>query len=155
MALSFGPNLGLLVDGAIGESHYGALMKFFRLTDSLIQLHVKSSQLTTPPASPANGDTYIVPTGASGVWSSNIGKIARYSTVKTAWEYATPQEGWFAHDDAQDLFLKFNGSSWTIYAPVKGFNVLADYVDDSAASAGGIPVGGLYRTGSVVKVRVA
>lgn len=32
---------------------------------------------------------------------------------------------------------------------------LTDYADDSAASAGGIPVNGLYRTASVVKIRVS
>jgi hypothetical protein len=32
---------------------------------------------------------------------------------------------------------------------------LGDYADDTAASAGGVPVGGVYRNGSVVQVRVA
>lgn len=32
---------------------------------------------------------------------------------------------------------------------------LSNYADDAAAAAGGIAVGGLYRTGSVVKVRVS
>lgn len=31
---------------------------------------------------------------------------------------------------------------------------LGDFADDTAAAAGGVPVTGLYRTGSVVKVRV-
>lgn len=33
-------------------------------------------------------------------------------------------------------------------------NGLQEFADDTAASGGGIPVGGLYRTGSVVKIRV-
>ncbi len=32
---------------------------------------------------------------------------------------------------------------------------LQDFADDAAAAAGGIPVGGLYRTGSIVKIRVS
>lgn len=32
---------------------------------------------------------------------------------------------------------------------------LAEYADDVAAAAGGIAIGGLYRTASVVKVRVS
>lgn len=32
---------------------------------------------------------------------------------------------------------------------------LVDYADDAAAATGGVPVGGLYRTASAVKVRVA
>lgn len=35
--------------------------------------------------------------------------------------------------------------------PVTG---LVDYADDAAAAAGGVPVAGYYRTGSVVKIRV-
>lgn len=32
---------------------------------------------------------------------------------------------------------------------------ISDYADDTAAAAGGVPLGGAYRTGSVLKVRVA
>lgn len=39
-----------------------------------------------------------------------------------------------------------------IFTLVQG---LSEYADDAAAAAGGIPVGGLYRTGSVVKIRVS
>lgn len=35
-----------------------------------------------------------------------------------------------------------------------GFAALADYADDTAAAAGGVAIGSLYRTGSAVKVRV-
>jgi len=31
---------------------------------------------------------------------------------------------------------------------------ISDYADDTAAAAGGVPVGGFYRTGSVLKTRV-
>jgi len=34
------------------------------------------------------------------------------------------------------------------------FSVLGDYLDDSAAASAGVPVGGLYRTGSTLKTRV-
>lgn len=35
------------------------------------------------------------------------------------------------------------------------FTGLGDYADDTAAAAGGVPVGGVYRTASTLKVRVA
>ena len=35
------------------------------------------------------------------------------------------------------------------------WSALDDYADDAAADAGGVSVGALYRTGSVVKVRVS
>ena len=34
------------------------------------------------------------------------------------------------------------------------FSALGNYVDDVAAAAAGVPIGGLYRTASAVKVRV-
>lgn len=34
-------------------------------------------------------------------------------------------------------------------------NNLANYSDDTAAAAGGVAIGGMYRTGSLVKVRVS
>ncbi|RLB95396.1 MAG: hypothetical protein DRH90_25550 [Deltaproteobacteria bacterium] len=38
---------------------------------------------------------------------------------------------------------------------VSNLNNLPEHNDDTAADGGGIPVGGMYRTGSVIKVRVA
>lgn len=35
------------------------------------------------------------------------------------------------------------------------FASLANYVNDAAAASGGVLVGGLYRNGSVIQVRVA
>lgn len=36
-----------------------------------------------------------------------------------------------------------------------GFSQLGNYADDTAAAAGGVPIGSLYRTGSAIKQRVA
>ncbi|MEN6407890.1 MAG: hypothetical protein ABFC77_15660 [Thermoguttaceae bacterium] len=36
-----------------------------------------------------------------------------------------------------------------------GFPQLANYTDDTAAAAGGVPIGSLYRTGSAIKQRIA
>ena len=38
-------------------------------------------------------------------------------------------------------------------APIQA-NGLVNYADDTAAAAGGVAIGGLYRTASVVKIRV-
>lgn len=38
---------------------------------------------------------------------------------------------------------------------VLGMPALGSYADDAAAATGGVPVGGLYRTASAVKVRVS
>jgi hypothetical protein len=43
----------------------------------------------------------------------------------------------------------------TLPATVAGLNGLTDYADDAAAASGGLAVGRAYRTGSIIKVRVA
>ncbi|HWT29493.1 MAG TPA: DUF2793 domain-containing protein, partial [Propylenella sp.] len=39
------------------------------LVDALVQLSVKDRHLTAPPASPTEGDRYIVAPGATGAWA--------------------------------------------------------------------------------------
>ncbi len=50
-----------------------------------------------------------------------------------------------------DISLAPKGTEGCVYIPP---NNLRDYVDDTAAAAGSVPIGGLYRTGTDVKVRV-
>lgn len=154
MALSNGSNLHLLVDGGIGETHYNALTAQWRAFDALIQANVISSAISTPPATPADGDCYVIPSGATGVWSTHVGHIARYSSKLTAWEFYTPKNGWTVFSVAADVFLKYTGSAWAVYG-LTGYASLTAFADDAAAAVGGIIIGGLYRTGSVVKVRVS
>ena len=40
---------------------------------------IKSITTTTPPASPAVGDTYAIPAGATGAWAGHAQKIAEYT----------------------------------------------------------------------------
>lgn len=54
-------------------------------------LPVISMTLSSPPGSPATGDTYLVPSNATGAWAANIGKIAEWSG--SAWSYVTPPDG--------------------------------------------------------------
>jgi Protein of unknown function (DUF2793) len=52
---------------------------------------VIDKDLGTPPVSPTTGDAYIIPSGATGDWSSHVGKIATYG--ESSWGYAAPDEG--------------------------------------------------------------
>lgn len=54
-------------------------------------LAVTSMTVSSPPASPASGDTYLIPSGASDAWSANVGKIAQWTG--SAWSYLTPPDG--------------------------------------------------------------
>lgn len=51
----------------------------------------------------------------------------------------------------QDWFFKLR----QVVQGVIGNGVIPpEYADDTAAAAGGLPVGGLYKTGSILKIRV-
>ncbi len=54
------------------------------------------------------------------------------------------------HNNVTNTLLSISGAG--IFTLTQG---LADHVDDVAAAGGGIPVNGLYRTGSAVKIRVS
>ena len=81
-----------------------------RLLDAIVQLSVISATLTTPPATPDEGDRYVVPTGATGDWADHTGTIAIQDTG--VWTYLTPQAGWqaFVRDVAAVMF--FDGTVW-------------------------------------------
>jgi hypothetical protein len=52
---------------------------------------VISMTTSSAPGAPAAGDTYLVPTGATGIWATQVGKIAEWNG--TAWYYFTPVDG--------------------------------------------------------------
>lgn len=78
--------------------------------DILTMLSIKDKDLTTPPGSPADGDTYIVGSGATGLWSGKDLNIAAWTNG--AWKFFPPKEGWSCWVEDEDLRLEYNGSSW-------------------------------------------
>ncbi|KAA2283464.1 DUF2793 domain-containing protein, partial [Arenimonas fontis] len=95
------PNLGLAYGWTLGESgwHTGMDANLKRL-GAVVGLSVTSRSTTTPPASPAEGDRYIVPAGATGAWAGRTDQIAVW--VNGAWEYHAPKVGWLAFIAAED-----------------------------------------------------
>lgn len=70
--------------------------------------------LTTPPGSPTDGQAWIVPAGATGIWSGKTNQIAAY--IGTGWVYWTPIEGarlWLNDEDKEYVF---DGSAWIVLA---------------------------------------
>lgn len=114
MALTFGPKLGLLIDGVLGEEHYDELMAQWRALDALIQSSVIDMALMTPPASPLDGDMHVVASVATGAWAGQEKKIARWSTVLTAWEFYAPKKGWRVYNINDGAHYLFDGTSWAI-----------------------------------------
>lgn len=97
--------------------------------DALVQATVKNNTLTTPPGSPATGDAYIVPAGATGAWSSQTNKIAVWQgrTGVAAWQFYTPKNGWQVYNQIDGGDYLYNGSAWILQGSQR-LNVPTDYI---------------------------
>lgn len=80
--------------------------------DMLVQCAVIDRDLTAPPGGEANGDVYLVATGATGDWAGKDGQIAGYYD---GWIYYTPAEGFVMRVLDENLWLGWNGSSWNTF----------------------------------------
>jgi hypothetical protein len=150
-----GPNLSLSYgwtprSGATpGDSGWGGpVTENFRKLDAVTQISVISRTLATPPASPSNGNRYIIPTGATGIWAGKTNQLAAY--MDDAWFYYAPRRGWLADIAAETALASFDGSNWVILvAPLPYIDVYnpGTFTLDSGAALTLIPL-----TGSIQQV---
>ena len=98
-----------LVMPAQAQKHVTVNEALARL-DAAAQLRVISSLLSTPPASAVDGQSYLVPAGASGEWQGSAGRIAVWSNG--GWTYLVPKPGWRAWDESLLGQRTFDGSGW-------------------------------------------
>lgn len=71
-----------------------------------------SRTTTTPAASPADGDSYIIPAGATGVWTGLTNQIA--SWIGGAWSYYAPVTGVILWINDTSNAYAYNGSAWVL-----------------------------------------
>ncbi|WP_296577531.1 DUF2793 domain-containing protein [Phreatobacter sp.] len=104
------PNLGLpfIVQGQAQKevTHNEALIRL----DALVHGSVRSRTLTTPPGSPANGERWIVPTGATGAWAGQTGRIVHWNT--NAWAFYVPVLGWRYHVEDERITVVWTDGEW-------------------------------------------
>jgi hypothetical protein len=102
-----------------------------RALDALVQLAVLDRDLSTPPASPAEGDRYLVAPGSGGAWTGKDGRIAAWQDG--AWAFLAPRTGWLIWAADELRLLSFDGAAWVDAAlhsvnptPLVGVNATAD-----------------------------
>ena len=88
------------------------------LLDAVVQLSVKDRDITAPPMSPAEGDRYLVASGATGAWSTWDLNVAVY--MDGAWRKLVPSEGWIAWVEDENKLLVYDGSTWPDFAAAAG-----------------------------------
>lgn len=100
------PNLAIeqITVGATGQEP--KILAANSTLEVFAQLHVKSRTQTSAPGSPAEGDAYIVPPGASGYGSASTHDVA--VSINSAWVAKTPQEGHRAFVEDEDIPVFFD-----------------------------------------------
>jgi Protein of unknown function (DUF2793) len=135
------PNLDLPFILASQADKHVSFNEAVNKLDDLIQLSVESRTLATPPPSPVEGVKYIVPAGASNVWSGQGGKIAAYKD--SGWLFYTAQEGWQAWVKSEGRIARFSNSGWGLVPLVEtvnpislvGVNTIADTINKLAVKS--------------------
>lgn len=80
--------------------------------DALVQLAAVSASTASQPASPADGNIYILPAGKSGAdWGAMANGALAYHR-DGVWEEIAPREGWLAHAADSDRFYVYSGAAW-------------------------------------------
>lgn len=103
-------NLALpCIEGSQAQKHV-THNEALRLLDTLVQLAVLDRDLTAPPGSPAEGQRWIVKTGATGAWASHVDAISAWQDG--AWQFSTPRTGWLAYVVDEAALLAWNGTAW-------------------------------------------
>jgi len=101
--------------GESGPTVADSLNINFRLLSILLQASVKSSTTTAPPISPIDGDAYIIPTGATGAWSTHINKITQYEDA-TGWVYLDIKKGFSIFVEDIDKQWIYTSAGWKTVA---------------------------------------
>ncbi len=83
--------------------------------DSLAQMSVINKTTATPPATPAEGDSYIIASSPTGAWAGNANAVVSYYS---GWRIKTPKAGWLAYVQAEGVFYLYDGSAWNMYKGV-------------------------------------
>lgn len=78
--------------------------------DAIVNCQIQSAALTAPPASPGDGQCWIVASGATGAWATHDLNIAAWQDG--AWAFYPPSKGMLAYNDATAALIVWNGTAW-------------------------------------------
>ncbi|MFC7541025.1 DUF2793 domain-containing protein [Siccirubricoccus deserti] len=83
--------------------------------DALLQATVQQVGLNTPPASPAEGQMWLVGTSPTGAWAGQANRLAQ--RIGGAWAFYAPFLGLQVFDAATLTQWGWHGSGWALVAP--------------------------------------
>lgn len=97
------------IDAAQAQKHV-THNEALQLLDALVHLAVVARDQAAPPATPAEGDRYLVGAGATGAFAGKDLQIA--SWLAGSWIFLAPRAGWLAYVAAEQLLLVHDGAAW-------------------------------------------
>lgn len=118
-------------------THNEALLQF----DALLCARILDRDLSDPPASPADGDTYLVKATGTGTWAGQDGNIAY--AIDSGWRFYAPFEGLSAFIADESVMLVYASGAWVDWAsvldlqnvPLLGVNTAADATNKLAVKS--------------------
>ena len=118
-------------------THNEALLQL----DALGCARILDRDLTAPPPSPADGDTYLVKATATGDWTGQDGNIA--FAVDGAWRFYPPYTGLIAYVTDEAALIVYDGTGWVDFVsllslqdiPLLGVNTVADATNKLAVKS--------------------
>jgi hypothetical protein len=112
-----------------------------RRLDTVLNLAVASRSVAAPPPAPAAGAVWIVPSGASGAWSGQAGKLAEWDGA--AWTFTAAPAGTVAWVADEGVLGVHDGAGWAIdFLPVGGLRIGGADLFGAARSDIAAPSGG-------------
>lgn len=156
MAFSTEPRSGLKYGWSLGESGWNSDMDSNLKSIGRFAYHlgVKDRDLTTPPGSPASGDTYIPAATATGAWAGKEGQIAVWDGE--AWVFGVPREGWIASIDDEDVVIRYNGTVWSTgisFAETAHADQAVVTLGNANSEIGSLTISAAYSQGEVQALR--
>jgi hypothetical protein len=133
------PKLGLPYLAVNQSQKHVTHNEALRLLDGQVQLSVLNRTLTAPPNNPANGNRYLVATGATGAWAGWDLDVA--FRIDGAWVRLVRRPGWRVWVEDEEVHLVWNGTAWQdvtdrpLQVPRIGVNTTADNTNRLAVAS--------------------
>jgi len=104
------PNLGLPYIVANQAQKHVPHNDAVAMIDGLLQLSLVSRGLNTPPATPSDGQRWLIGAAPTAEWLGQAALIAFRNAG--AWQFLAPRKGWAAWIEAESLLLIYDGVNW-------------------------------------------
>lgn len=103
-------NLGLPQLVADQAQKHVTVNEGLALLDALVMPAVKTRALSAPPASPNEGERWIIGASPMGLWAGKAGQIAVW--LSGAWTFLVPNSGWTIHVEDERVTLTWSDGTW-------------------------------------------